>query len=363
MRYPPSAAAGNDANQYSCKIVSWEETQSGMAVGGGVSCLADTRLCEKSGNALLYTCRPDNWNGKLGRVSADNVVIVVGNHQAPSPYESSERLLHPITLASFLKLAGRYAAYTGVDGDKNLFDATLDKEVLIRFQTVFLPAHEVDPTEFCAETFQISDQSNAFVLCTTQGVAFQHCGAGVKKMFHHSIDSNGQGHSHWMKAKSSLHAIDGVDVETREETTMLTSRGKVTTASAVGIRAMGSRFNALMMVQIPLLPHEPDLPCGESVATQQPIRDPSQHVILTIVTYNTVAGGVPLAEDIRAAIEDMEQLYAACSSNQNGKQASQEATCTKSDPSVSKPNKKIKWQSYHPPTRETQNASAFLSAH
>merc|ERR1712146_557208 len=41
-------------------------------------------------------------------------------------------------------------------------------------------------------------------------------------------------------------------------------------------------------------------------------RDPDQHVTVTVVIYNTVAGGVPSAEDVKAAVEDMEQLYASC---------------------------------------------------
>jgi len=35
-------------------------------------------------------------------------------------------------------------------------------------------------------------------------------------------------------------------------------------------------------------------------------------VTVTCVIYNTVAGGVPSVEDVTAAIDDMEQLYAAC---------------------------------------------------
>ena len=44
----------------------------------------------------------------------------------------------------------------------------------------------------------------------------------------------------------------------------------------------------------------------------KPVRDPQQHVTVTVVIYNTVAGGVPSVEDVRAAVDDMEQLYASC---------------------------------------------------
>merc|ERR1719326_1009067 len=49
-----------------------------------------------------------------------------------------------------------------------------------------------------------------------------------------------------------------------------------------------------------------------TVKISKPMRDPSQHVTVTVVIYNTVAGGVPSAEDVKAAIDDMEQLYASC---------------------------------------------------
>merc|ERR1719326_773800 len=51
---------------------------------------------------------------------------------------------------------------------------------------------------------------------------------------------------------------------------------------------------------------------GKTVEVKAPKRDPDQHVTVTVVIYNTVAGGVPSAEDVKAAIDDMEQLYASC---------------------------------------------------
>lgn len=45
---------------------------------------------------------------------------------------------------------------------------------------------------------------------------------------------------------------------------------------------------------------------------KSPKRDATQHVTVTVVFYNTVAGGVPRVDDVRAAISDMEVLYRAC---------------------------------------------------
>ena len=39
---------------------------------------------------------------------------------------------------------------------------------------------------------------------------------------------------------------------------------------------------------------------------------PSEHVTITVVIYNTCAGGVPTAADVCAAVDDMEGLYASC---------------------------------------------------
>merc|ERR550514_1903943 len=49
-----------------------------------------------------------------------------------------------------------------------------------------------------------------------------------------------------------------------------------------------------------------------TVKVKAPVRDPGQHVTVTVVIYNTVAGGVPSVEDVKAAVEDMESLYASC---------------------------------------------------
>lgn len=41
-------------------------------------------------------------------------------------------------------------------------------------------------------------------------------------------------------------------------------------------------------------------------------RNKEQHITVTIVLYNTVAGGVPTEDDVMNAIEDMEKLYESC---------------------------------------------------
>ena len=49
----------------------------------------------------------------------------------------------------------------------------------------------------------------------------------------------------------------------------------------------------------------------QGLRVEAPQRHRSEHITVTVVIYNTVAGGVPSAEDVAAAVEDMEALYAA----------------------------------------------------
>merc|ERR1719152_959141 len=79
-------------------------------------------------------------------------------------------------------------------------------------------------------------------------------------------------------------------------------------------------------------------------------RDGSQRVTVTAVIYNTVAGGVPTPEDVAAAIDDMEQLYAAC--GWHGRLAESGAAFMKKELTVhdaAKIGAKIEQQPYKPP--------------
>jgi len=47
------------------------------------------------------------------------------------------------------------------------------------------------------------------------------------------------------------------------------------------------------------------------------VRHPNEHVTATIVMYYTCSGGVPTAEDVKRAIDDLEELYQAVEVNGN----------------------------------------------
>jgi len=248
---------------------------------------------------------------------------------------------------------------------------------------------------------------NLIALCTTQGVAVQQDSTGSNKLFHHSVDAHGNTNRHWLEAERSHHKVGQAQTETQAERDDALKRGKAV-SSVIGIKALGTRFNVLMTVQIPLkqdrkptpsfggmggnlmcfgsslplkseaalldlqsfsysdnfasaaplasapLASAPSAPsmhqcsktstrrtsaggqmrgrkkAGTSNAARvsrgdfvdvwhglkkrSPVRHVSEHVTVTVVIFNTVAGGVPSLDDVRGAVDDLEALYAACSS-------------------------------------------------
>jgi len=53
------------------------------------------------------------------------------------------------------------------------------------------------------------------------------------------------------------------------------------------------------------------------VSSKEQVRHPNEHVTATIVMYYTCSGGVPTAEDVKRAIDDLEELYQAVEVNGN----------------------------------------------
>ncbi|KAL3911515.1 MAG: hypothetical protein SGPRY_008664 [Prymnesium sp.] len=397
-----AALTGSD---FSCAPVSWDDVQRGT-VGGSLSCyganITDTRLYEKNGTQL-FTVRSHNWNEQLGCVSASQLALVASDGSGS---------LSPLTLETFLQQIGapHLGGYAGLDSSTDLHIPDLDDKVSIRFQTTFLPvadaAHgavEFAPEMYNYQTRDDSDPQNLLLLCTTQGVAVQQDGKGAKKVFHHALDPEGSICRYWFEAERSKHRVGGAQKETKDEATAAAARGKAT-AAVIGTRAMGTRFNVLMTIQVPLQQkarqpsrsstlfmssacseqmcsgseseydeesgdemldgclfdyEEDDFACvtrydggplgwvGRQVAqaASKAARYRDRYM------YNTVAGGVPEVADVRAAIADMEQLYAAC--NWNGKLADAGAAFMKSELTASdsaKISAKLTEQPYVPPS-------------
>lgn len=359
------AASGQN---YKCRAVSWEDVQRGYT-NEGLSCwgpnISDVRLWEKSGK-LLYTLRSDNWNEKLGFISVDDLSVIVGNDHTE---EDGSISIEPITFGNFLR---NITAYSGLEDVDSLYNEELDKKVSIRFQTVFLPiSDEEDRVEFCTESYNYnthsdSDPRNLLILCTPQGTSVQQDGFGAKKIFYHGVNKHGSIERYWLEAEKSKHKVGSSQKETSAEIEDALSRGKAT-AIHIGTEAMQKRFNVQMLIQVPLKQKEKpqqlvykcadfslesefsefiDKYCGEEcfdeggprgmqgvsnaarvsrgskydtwdgLTLTNPVRDPNQHITVTVTMYYTVMGGVPKQEDVKAAVKDLEALYESC--NQKG---------------------------------------------
>ena len=356
-------------SNYSCKTVSWDDVQRGT-VGDSLSCwgsnITDTRLYAKDGRQL-FTVRGDNWNERLGKVTIDDLALIASaEHGGGGATE-----LKPITLRTLLENTSKYGEYANLTKD-SLLHETLDQEVSVRFQTTFLPVEEgvKQALEFAPEAYNYNtkddeDPRNLILLCTTQGLAIQQDGKGGKKLFHHS-SANGTIQRHWLEAESTSHKVGGSQVETAEEKEDAMNRGKATSA-VIGTRAIGTRFNVLMTIQVPLQQKQKvsrlDESCEEEVmmfgscllmakgstnmasnplikrrgakssaarvskgslydswtglSVKNPERHPNEHITATIVMYYTCSGGVPSETDVKSAIDDLEELYKAIEVNGN----------------------------------------------
>lgn len=243
---------------YSCKTISWNDVSRYNNEVTGLSCMGDNitdcKLTGKNGEQF-YTIRSDNWNEKIGTVSADAVAVVVKN---------AEGVLCPITLRKYISDIGMTAA--------------VDDKVSIRFQTTFLPLkpnsnnpndnqnerNENDyeiienrpKVEFCTEVYSYntpdeSNPRNLLVLATTQGVTLAKNKSVYQKLFLQDKDTSGKIVNRWLEAEQTDYKVGQEQVETDEQVKEAVARGKAA-SSVIGIQAMGQRFNALMTIQIPL---------------------------------------------------------------------------------------------------------------
>ena len=96
------------------------------------------------------------------------------------------------------------------------------------------------------------------------------------------------------------------------------------------------------------------------LAVKAPKRSGSEHITVTVVLYNTVAGGVPSAADVAAAVDDMEALYASCSAS--GRLADASFAFMKSELTVADAGAiqaKLATQPYAPPPVGVAGFDAF----
>lgn len=221
---------------------------------------------------------------------------------------------------------------------------------------------------------------------------------------------------YWLEAERSEHKVGGAQKESESERKDALARGKAV-SSVIGTRAMGTRFNVLMTIQLPLqqkkqperqmmdwgceaescsededwgddgcracsegdaifdvddgcracsddegadecaggmwddlkecvamascaapaprmrnargsspkvgrsnaarVSRGSEVDVWDGLTVEEPERNKSEHVTITVVIYNTCEGGVPSEADVVAAIDDLEALYDSCGARGN----------------------------------------------
>jgi len=268
---------GGPYANYSCKSVSWDDCCRGYDDGSLSSVgdnITDTFLCAKD-SRVLYTIRSDNWNEKLGLVSADDIAMMARQ-------SNSERLSN-VSLSQFLEKFDEYGEHTRCSTN-NLRKETLDTRCSIRFQTTFLPVSDDEEFEFTPVSFNYNtenehDPKNLVLMATAQGVSIGADTGTHQRHYHHEIqrvkteskpcgDYLGMGseqfniHRHWFKAEETEHAVgkDQKQVESLRRSPRLADKSTKKTTNCVaqrlGPKCMGERFNTIMTIQVPLKTQE-----------------------------------------------------------------------------------------------------------
>lgn len=231
-------------------------------------------------------------------MSARELALVSGNH-----IPGLARELTPVTLSDFLARAGELGGYAGVAAGTDLGAPALDDRVSVRFQVVFLPLPEAavrgagapqEGVEFAPEmyNYQTRDAArprNAHLFCTSQGTAVQFSKPGYEPLYHpivppKGVDSEGYGdpappQQHWLEAMPSTFAVGGAQTESDVAAATAAAAGKAA-ASVIGTRAMDTRFNAVMTLQVPLL----------QSPVRLSVRTPSGVALDVVVSSNATVG-------------------------------------------------------------------------
>eukprot|EP00435_Cladocopium_sp_Y103_P069573 s79_g33.t1 len=123
----------------------------------------------------------------------------------------------------------------------------------MRFQAVFLP---VDKGLFGKGVKDWDDPKNLILLCTSQGTFVQQDGPGSVPQFLHQRDAPflGQWRKKYLEAMMTHHGVSMGQTETKEEREAALKQGKAV-STVIGTRAMGTGFNRLMTIQVPMKQH------------------------------------------------------------------------------------------------------------
>ena len=376
--YSTKTVSYDDVSRYEIKDLGGKKQVS--AYGSNIT---DSYLKKKDGTPV-YVTRPNNVFERIGKVKAGEIAIL---HDV----DGVEEL---VLLSDYLKNMGKEGAYRGMDPDTNLYAEKTDQNISVRFQTCFMPLD--GSVEFYAQAFSYGSTDkvpqNLMIVASSQGTSVQYPGGSTTNMYTHVLHDDGFHHAHNFVADATSHKVGGEQIETHAEIEENGKKGKAS-ATRIGLRCLGKRFNVVLTLQIPLkikqeetcmcmdyqasysyfpnssflkefdegdadpvnykslcgVPQEmseesgavfrgmppclESLPVGVSsaarvsigsevarlgdLAQKKPVRNEEEHITLTVIIYNAVQGGVPSEDDVKAAIDDMENLFESCSWNGN----------------------------------------------
>mmetsp|Transcript_85727 Transcript_85727/g.136110 ORF Transcript_85727/g.136110 Transcript_85727/m.136110 type:complete len:688 (+) Transcript_85727:80-2143(+) len=265
---------------YKALFVSWNDNQrqQGSCWGGNIT---DARLKGRDGEDFLVV-RSQNFNERIGRVRAADVALLVGEGTS----------LEPITLEQYLADFWKHGSYAGsIPGNTSLLSGR-DKSVGMRFQAVFLPVDkgqlfgkgvkEFYPDTYNYQTRSWEEPKNLILLCTSQGTFVQQDGPGSVPQFLHQRDALGQWRKKYLEAMMTHHGVSMGQTETEAEREAALKQGKAV-STVIGTRAMGTGFNRLMTIQVPMKQQTVrprisspfigltgGIPCGTTSNTEKP---------------------------------------------------------------------------------------------
>lgn len=238
---------------YKALFVSWNDNQRQQGSCWG-SNITDARLKGKDGEDFLVV-RSQNFNERIGRVRAADVALLVGEGTS----------LEPITLEQYLTDFWKHGSYAGSIPANTSLLSVRDKSVGMRFQAVFLPVDkgqlfgkgvkEFYPDTYNYQTRSWDDPKNLILLCTSQGTFVQQDGPGSVPQFLHQRDAgNHQWRKKYLEAMMTHHGVSMGQTETEAEREAALKQGKAV-STVIGTRAMGTGFNRLMTIQVPMKQH------------------------------------------------------------------------------------------------------------
>lgn len=339
-----AASLRDSVKGYKVVAVSWNDSlrTTGSCYGPNIT---DATLRNGTTGETIVVVRPENFNEKVCPVPASQISVM-------------GKGLKPTTLNDYLSDFKGHAEYLGGEVPEDLSLDAVDTKVLVRYQAVFVAPP--DRGEYVVEHYNYqsidADPKNALLLCTTQGTSVTKDGSGKVQLHLHNTDERTK---HTMHIEPTRFGVGGPQIESQKEREAAAAAGKATSA-VIGTRALGTRLNAFMVVQVPLKQKEEQLfqskclsatlsfdeeeeeeedfdifeehtrgvkrktgkstagrvSLGKTVGTVEPLpsrleRHPDQPMTATVMLFYVVEGGVPKPEDIERATSELNTLYAA----------------------------------------------------